>query len=65
MNLSTGLKAESVDLNITENRKDHHTDEYEHEKLIIRRGQPFTLNITFNRPVNTDEDDIILQFTVG
>ena len=61
----TGLKAESVDLNITENRKDHHTDEYEHEKLIIRRGQPFTLNITFNRPVNTDEDDIILQFTVG
>ena len=65
MNLWTGLKTESVDLNITENRKDHHTDEYEHEKLIIRRGQPFTLNITFNRPVNKDDDDIILQLSVG
>ncbi len=59
------LKAERVDLHIKENRVAHHTDEYDHKQLILRRGQPFDLTITFNRPYNADGDIVKLQFVTG
>ena len=61
----TALKAESIDLHIIDNRIEHHTDEYEHEDLIVRRCQPFTLTINFNRAYNDREDTVVLQFVTG
>ena len=61
----TALKAEGIDLHITDNRVEHHTDEYEHEDLIVRRGQQFTLTINFNRAYSDREDTVVLQFVTG
>ena len=52
-------------MHITDNRIEHHTDEYEHEGLIVRRGQQFTLTINLNRAYNDREDTVVLQFVTG
>ncbi|KAL5021108.1 hypothetical protein ScPMuIL_000263 [Solemya velum] len=59
------LKVSSVDLQAEKNRDAHHTEEYEMEGLIVRRGQSFCLSITFDREINKDEDILILQFVFG
>lgn len=41
--MSEVLEIERGDLNIKSNGKDHHTDLYGEERLIVRRGQPFTI----------------------
>ena len=61
----TALKAESIDLYIPDNRTEHHTEDYEHEELIVRRGQQFKITITFSRPYNVNQDIIVLQFATG
>ncbi len=63
--LESALKAESVDLHIKENRVAHHTDEYEHEQLILRRGEPFDMTVKFSRSYNADTDTVMLQFVTG
>lgn len=67
----------SVDLDICNNTVAHHTDEYDitdalnpdndknREVLIVRRGQKFDINITFNRPYDANIDDIRLVFEFG
>lgn len=40
------LEIEHCDLDIENNGRRHHTDLYEEERLIVRRGQPF--NIIFH-----------------
>lgn len=40
------LETEHCDLDIENNSRCHHTDLYEEERLIVRRGQPF--NIIFH-----------------
>lgn len=37
---------------IPENNKNHHTEEISTEKLIARRGQPFTITLSFSAPVH-------------
>lgn len=37
---------ESIELNLSANRTDHHTDSYDYKGLIVRRGQK--INITLN-----------------
>lgn len=72
------LKVASVDLNIDDNCLDHHTDCYEitqkerisdstsHQRqLVVRRGEPFDITITFDRPFEEGKDDIKLIFDVG
>ncbi|XP_013398584.1 protein-glutamine gamma-glutamyltransferase K isoform X1 [Lingula anatina] len=59
-----GLKFIEADFHIEDNRKDHHTLEYEHKDLIVRRGQPFTLMLKFDQHVYTS-DLITLQFCIG
>ena len=59
------LRADSIDLHVTDNRVEHHTDEYEHEDLIVRRGQQFRITIYFNRAYNDSQDTIVLQFVTG
>nr|XP_033781568.1 protein-glutamine gamma-glutamyltransferase K [Geotrypetes seraphini] len=48
-----------------ENRKAHHTHEFEYDDLIVRRGKPFEICLTFSRPFKSKEDKVILQLHIG
>ncbi|KAJ8303411.1 hypothetical protein KUTeg_019807 [Tegillarca granosa] len=60
------LKVVNVNLNVSRNSKPHHTDKfYEDEEFkgcVLRRGQPFDIDITFNKPYNQKEDELKLIF---
>ncbi|XP_006008136.1 protein-glutamine gamma-glutamyltransferase K [Latimeria chalumnae] len=47
------------------NKKSHHTDEYEYDELIIRRGQPFQVKLEFSRPFNPETDKLFLELKLG
>lgn len=47
------------------NRRAHHTNEYEYEKLIVRRGQPFDIKLQCRQPYDADEHRICLEFLTG
>ncbi|XP_040272861.1 protein-glutamine gamma-glutamyltransferase K [Bufo bufo] len=57
------LQIQSVDLlnsRNSENRKSHHTDEFECDELIVRRGQPFQICVTTQRPFNPKSDQFCI-----
>ncbi|XP_068090597.1 protein-glutamine gamma-glutamyltransferase 4 [Hyperolius riggenbachi] len=58
------LRTQNVDFMKQENASKHKTAEFDNDHLIVRRGQKFTLKITFDRVV-TPRDKITLQFTTG
>ncbi|XP_053117285.1 protein-glutamine gamma-glutamyltransferase K [Hemicordylus capensis] len=47
------------------NRRAHHTNEFEYDHLIIRRGQPFDMKLQFRQPYDPDEHRICLEFLNG
>ncbi|XP_028659787.1 coagulation factor XIII A chain-like isoform X3 [Erpetoichthys calabaricus] len=47
------------------NRQEHHTNLYDSNHLIIRRGQPFQIKITFNRTYKPEKDQFWLEFLIG
>ncbi|XP_015676816.1 protein-glutamine gamma-glutamyltransferase K [Protobothrops mucrosquamatus] len=47
------------------NRCAHHTDEYEYNNLIIRRGQPFDMTLHFQQPYDYEDHRICLEFLIG
>ncbi|XP_076111909.1 hemocyte protein-glutamine gamma-glutamyltransferase-like [Mytilus galloprovincialis] len=63
------LTVENVDLNISTNSKEHHTNEYsiseEGRGLIVRRGQTFDIAVEVNRDYDVKKDDIKLVFLAG
>ncbi|KAH9499757.1 hypothetical protein Btru_077752 [Bulinus truncatus] len=65
------LRVQSIDLNVADNTKTHHTKNYEicksrvDSKLVVRRGQPFTIKITFSRAYDEQKDDLRLLFEAG
>lgn len=62
------LKVESIDFNIALNGEPHHTSEYEDgglNQLVVRRGQPFDIDINFSRPYIKEKDDFKLIFQFG
>ncbi|NXN95494.1 EPB42 protein, partial [Rhinopomastus cyanomelas] len=48
-----GLSFKKCDLRITVNNNNHHTEEISTEKLIVRRGQPFTITVMFSAPIHS------------
>lgn len=67
-----------VDLLVAPNARAHHTDLYEvtqggrleggvpqPPRLVVRRGEPFDVAITFDRAFEEKRDDIKLVFEVG
>ncbi|XP_073534258.1 protein-glutamine gamma-glutamyltransferase 4 [Phyllobates terribilis] len=58
------LRAIRVDFLKQENACQHNTSEYDNSHLIVRRGQPFILKISFDREA-TQRDKVTLQFTTG
>ncbi|XP_046549199.1 coagulation factor XIII A chain-like [Haliotis rubra] len=71
--LASKLHVTNLDLNISENTKQHHTDMYEctevrgHKgaELVVRRGQTFFITITFDRPYDIARNDITLLFSLA
>lgn len=63
------LTVENVDLNISTNSKEHHTNEYsiseEGRGLIVRRGQIFDITIELNRDYDVKKDDLKFVFLAG
>uniref|UniRef100_A0A7N9I9Y7 Coagulation factor XIII A chain n=2 Tax=Macaca fascicularis TaxID=9541 RepID=A0A7N9I9Y7_MACFA len=47
------------------NKVDHHTDKYENNKLIVRRGQSFYIQIDFNRPYDPRRDLFRVEYVIG
>ncbi|XP_035526034.1 protein-glutamine gamma-glutamyltransferase K [Morone saxatilis] len=62
------LSVHSVDLlssKTGQNRREHHTDLYHGEELIIRRGQTFQIELELNRPFNADTEKLHLELKTG
>lgn len=47
-----------------QNRREHHTDEFEYDDLIVRRGQPFHMVLSLNREYESS-DRIALELLIG
>ncbi|NXP22042.1 EPB42 protein, partial [Scytalopus superciliaris] len=47
-----GLSIKRCDFKIPLNNNNHHTEEISTERLIVRRGQPFTITVNFSAPVH-------------
>ncbi|XP_036740417.2 protein-glutamine gamma-glutamyltransferase K isoform X1 [Manis pentadactyla] len=47
-----------------QNRQEHHTDEFEYDELIVRRGQPFCMALLLSRPYESS-DHVALELFIG
>ncbi|XP_059211111.1 coagulation factor XIII A chain [Centropristis striata] len=47
------------------NKQEHHTNLFNSDYLIVRRGQEFQVKITFNRPYKPATDKFALEFVIG
>ncbi|CAL1532742.1 unnamed protein product [Lymnaea stagnalis] len=65
----TTLTAVSVELNIKDNSELHHTNKYAFSiaktKLIVRRGQPFVIDVEFSKDFNEKSDGLKIIFETG
>lgn len=59
------LEVDRVGLNLEANRKAHFTSEYELEKLIVRRGQSFMVQVEFDGAYEPGKHEIILYLMYG
>ncbi|XP_070094409.1 protein-glutamine gamma-glutamyltransferase Z isoform X2 [Equus przewalskii] len=65
MDQVAALELRSVDLQSSRNNKEHHTQEMGLKRLIVRRGQLFTLQLHFNRPFQFQTDHITFVAETG
>ncbi|XP_040294843.1 protein-glutamine gamma-glutamyltransferase E-like isoform X1 [Bufo bufo] len=61
---SGAIQLESIDLQQSTNATAHRTISYMSKELIVRRGQTFTMNLTFNKPAQTS-DNLKLNISTG
>ncbi|KAF1632333.1 Protein-glutamine gamma-glutamyltransferase 4, partial [Eudyptes filholi] len=60
----TDLEVTGIDLLKSQNSRLHHTDAYNIESLVVRRGQAFQLQLSFNRELKA-ADKLVLCFGIG
>ncbi|KAK5897682.1 hypothetical protein CgunFtcFv8_015164 [Champsocephalus gunnari] len=58
------LEVRQVDMSQSINKPKHHTSSYDLKNLVIRRGEEFTMRVSFNR-VPEPEDDFQIEFLIG
>ncbi|KAM9364171.1 protein-glutamine gamma-glutamyltransferase 5-like [Pholidichthys leucotaenia] len=54
-----------VNLCVQKNNTEHHTDEISKECLVVRRGQPFGINIQLKEKFNSKNQNLTLTFETG
>ncbi|XP_072029830.1 protein-glutamine gamma-glutamyltransferase K-like [Amphiura filiformis] len=59
------LKVLQLDVLMEKNMEAHHTDEYETEEMVLRRGRSFDMEVTLHRDFMKDSDKISLEFRMG
>ncbi|NXS11598.1 TGM4 glutamyltransferase, partial [Neodrepanis coruscans] len=60
----TSLRATGIDFLKSQNTREHHTDGYNIKNLVVRRGQPFRVQVSFNRELKA-ADKLSLHFSIG
>ncbi|XP_068438447.1 coagulation factor XIII A chain-like [Clinocottus analis] len=58
------LSVKKVDMLQQKNMREHFTSEYDIDQLVVRRGQEFMMQVTFDRPL-VDGDDFQVEFLIG
>lgn len=58
------LEALKINMCQDANKPKHYTTDYYMQNLVVRRGQEFVMQVTFNRPL-APEDDFHIEFTIG
>ncbi|NXR14491.1 TGM4 glutamyltransferase, partial [Semnornis frantzii] len=58
------LKVTGIDFLKSKNCPQHHTDAYNIKNLVVRRGKPFELQISFSRELKAS-DKLALRFGIG
>ncbi|XP_045194210.2 protein-glutamine gamma-glutamyltransferase 4-like [Mercenaria mercenaria] len=61
----SALTVESVDVLKKKNQEAHHTNDFELDYLVVRRGQAFSFQMKFDRNVNKNQDLIVVKFAYG
>lgn len=59
----SSLWVENVDMLMAVNTMEHQTSRYNIKKLVVRRGQPFRMLVSFSQDVNSK--DVHLEFLIG
>lgn len=59
----SSLWVEDMDMLKTVNMMEHQTSAYTINKLVVRRGQPFRILVSFSQDVASD--DVRLEFLIG
>uniref|UniRef100_A0A673LN91 Protein-glutamine gamma-glutamyltransferase K n=1 Tax=Sinocyclocheilus rhinocerous TaxID=307959 RepID=A0A673LN91_9TELE len=62
------LAVRSVDLlsqKSDRNKKEHHTDQYHSDQLVVRRGQTFQIELDLSRTFNPNTDKLHLELKTG
>lgn len=54
-----------MDLLNERNEKSHHTDQFQTKDLVIRRGQPFFIDVHLREDYNKDEHDFQIVLKTG
>ncbi|NXJ84084.1 TGM4 glutamyltransferase, partial [Trogon melanurus] len=60
----TDLKVTGIDFLKSHNCPLHHTDAYDIKNLVVRRGKPFHLQLSFSRELKAS-DKLSLRFSIG
>ncbi len=55
----------NVDIHTKKNMDEHSTNHYDIPGLVLRRGQPFSFTVTFNRNFDTDQDQLYIRLAIG
>ena len=56
---------QSIDWQIKENKVEHHTDQYDNKRLILRRGKQFIIKLKFDKDFNEEKHFVTLTFYTG
>lgn len=57
------MSVDEIDMCEEINRAEHRTGRYRTPSLVVRRGQSFTMKVTFSQRVSPD--DITVEFFIG
>ncbi|XP_030799561.1 protein-glutamine gamma-glutamyltransferase 4 isoform X2 [Camarhynchus parvulus] len=63
-NTESSLKVTGVDFLKSQNTRQHHTDGYNIQSLVVRRGQPFQVLVSLSRELRA-ADKLTLRFGIG